>query len=456
MAGPNGRNGGRALDATDTAWWHMEQPDNQMTITAVMVFDGHLDFEHLHYLLATKLLAYDRFRERIAEPSNGFGQPMWVRDDEFSLYNHLRRVTLPPPGGRKELQDLVGALMSTPLDYRRPLWEYVYVDGYEDGTVLVARFHHCIADGIALVDLLLHMDDGIGPEAPVASLLQPRAGQPLEQGNGGGVLSLPFRAAASGLRLGGSAAGVIGKLLSMGNDAPTPLRGALSAEKRAAWSHAVPIEAIKQAARKVQGTVNDIVACSIAGSLHDYLKERIPLRPDLVLRAIVPVNLREPSEYGSLGNRFGLVWLPLPVGLSDPLERLRAIKRTMDRIKGSPEAHIVLGLLGFFGRTTRGAVHLAVQFLARGATLVFTNVPGPREPVTLCGCRMKELMAWVPQSGRLGLGMSVISYAGELRLGVASDASLVSDPELLVRAYHHSLEGVLDYAGAHAALRAAG
>src|SRR5512146_2022379 len=110
MAGPNGsgRKGGRPLDPTDTAWWHMEQPDNQMTITAVMVFDGHLDFEHLHYLLATKLLAYERFRERIAEPSNGFGQPMWVRDDEFSLYNHLRRLTLPPPGRRKELQDLVG------------------------------------------------------------------------------------------------------------------------------------------------------------------------------------------------------------------------------------------------------------------------------------------------------------------------------------------------------------
>ena len=186
------------------------------------------------------------------------------------------------------------------------------------------------------------------------------------------------------------------------------------------------------------------------------LKERIHLRPDLILRAIVPVNLRSPSEVGGLGNRFGLVWLPLPVGLADPVERLRAVKAAMDHIKSTPEANMVLGLLGVFGRTTRGAVHLAVQFLARGATLVFTNVPGPRESVTFCGSRLKELMAWVPQSGRLGLGMSVISYAGEIRLGVATDASLVRDPDQLVRAYDRSLESVLDHAGAHVAASAAG
>ena len=128
----------------------------------------------------------------------------------------------------------------------------------------------------------------------------------------------------------------------------------------------------------------------------------------------------------------------------------------MDGIKRSPEAPIVLGLLGFFGRTTRTAVHLAVQFLGRGATLVFTNVAGPREPVHFCGHRMQELMAWVPQSGRLGIGMSVISYAGEMRLGVATDAALVQQPTELVDSYHRSLEGILDHAGAHVALSAAG
>ncbi len=445
---------GRLLAPADTSWWHMEQQDNQMTITAVMVFDGHLDFEHLHYIVATRLLRYDRFRQRIAEPDFAFAQPMWVHDPDFDLHHHLRRVACPPPGGRRELETLVGQLMSKPLDYRKPLWEYYFVDGYHDGSVVVTRFHHCIADGIALVDLLLHMDDGPGSDAPPLSAYLAGTHGGNGQPDGGGLITLPFRAAASAWRVGSSVLGVAGKLLTMGNDTETPLRGPLTTEKRAAWSDGVPLEALKEAARGLKGTINDIVACSVAGSLHEYLKERMTLRPELTLRAVVPVNLRPPDEYGTLGNRFGLVWLPLPVGLADPLDRLKAVKRTMDEIKRSPEAYLVYGLLGFFGRTTRTAVHLAVQFLGRGATLVFTNVPGPREHVRFCGQRLTELMAWVPQSGRLGVGISVISYAGQLRLGVASDAALVHDPTQLVQAYDRSLEGILDHAGAHVALSA--
>jgi len=449
--GANGMAEGRLVDPADTAWWRMEQTDNQMTITTVMVFDGRLDFEHLHYVVATRLLKFDRFRERIAEPGVPLAPPVWVKDEDFSLDHHLHRVDLPAPGGRRELERLVGDLMSQPLDYRRPLWCFTFVDGFEGGTVVVARFHHCIADGIALVDLLLHLDDQPGHEVPPSPAFRPLPAD----GNPGGLLGLPLRLAATGFRLGGSAVGVAGKLLSMGSDSKSPLRGRLSPQKRAAWSQGVNLESIKEAARRFEGTVNDVIACAVAGSIHEFLKDRMPLRPDLVLRAVVPVNLREPSEYGTLGNRFGLVWLPLPVGIVDPLERLRVVKRSMDHIKHTPEAQMVFGLLGLFGRTTRTAVHLAVQFLARGATLVFTNVPGPREPVRFCGRRLTELMAWVPQSGRLGLGMSVVSYAGELRLGVATDASLVAEPVQLVDAYHRSLDGILDHAGARAPLHAA-
>ena len=454
MAGNAGN--GRLLAPADTSWWHMEQRDNQMVITAVMVFDGRLDFEHVHYVIATRLLKYERFMQKIAQPDIAFAPPMWVRDPEFSVLNHLRRESLPPPAGRRELEALVGRLMSTPLDYERPLWHYTFVDNFQGGSALVMRCHHCIADGVALVDLLLHLDDGPGSELPPLDAYRIGRPQSRASGDGGSLLGLPFRAASTGWRLGSSVLGVAGKLLTMGNDTATPLRGALSAEKRAAWSTPAPLEAIKEAARRWQGTINDVITCAVAGSLHEYLKERIPMRPDFTLRAVVPVNLRDPSDLGTLGNRFGLVWLPLPVGLADPLERLRAVKRAMDDIKRSPEAYLVYGLLGFFGRTTRTAVHLAVQFLGRGATLVFTNVPGPREHVRFCGQRLTELMAWVPQSGRLGVGISVISYAGELRLGVASDAALVHDPAQLVQAYDRSLAGILDHAGAHVALSAAG
>ncbi len=445
---------GRLLAPADTSWWHMEQRDNQMAITAVMVFDGRLDFEHVHYIIATRLLKYERFMQKIAEPNLAFAQPMWVRDPDFSINNHLKRTSLPPPAGRRELEELVGRIMSTPLDYERPLWQYTYVDNFEGGSAIIMRCHHCIADGVALVDLLLHLDDGPGSDLPPVDAYRVGTARGMAAGGDGSLFTLPFRAVSTTLRVGSSVLGVAGKLLTMGNDTATPLRGELSAEKRAAWSSPAPLAAIKEAARHWQGTINDVITCAVAGSLHEYLKDRIPMRPDLTLRAVVPVNLREPSDLGTLGNRFGLVWLPLPVGLADPLERLRAVKRTMDEIKRSPEAHLVYGLLGFFGRTTRTAVHLAVQFLGRGATLVFTNVPGPREHVRFCGRRLTELMAWVPQSGRLGVGVSVISYAGELRLGVASDAALVQDPTQLVQAYDRSLGTILDHAGAHVALSA--
>ncbi len=442
------------LGAADTSWWHMEQPDNQMTITTVMVFDGRLDFEHLHYVVATRLLTYERFRQRVVEPEVPFAAPMWVRDEHFSLDHHLKRATLPPPAGRRELEALVGRLMSEPLDYERPLWQFTYVGNYQEGSVVIGRFHHCIADGIALVDLLLHLDDLPGERGQTngAGRLQP----PPAPSSNGGLLGLPWRLAAGGYQLGTSLLGVTTKLLSLGNDTATPLRGELTTEKRAAWSSGVPLEALREAAHHCGGTLNDLVACAISGSLHDFLKGRMTLRPETVLRAVVPVNLREPSDKGRLGNHFGMVWLPLPVGLEDPFDRLKALKRTMDAIKRSPEAYVVLGLLNFFGRTTRTAVHLAVQFLGRGATLVFTNVPGPREPVRMCGRRMTELMAWVPQSGRLGIGMSVISYNGQMRFGVTTDAGLVQQPADLVQSYHRSLENILDRAGAHVALSLAG
>lgn len=150
---------GRLFSGADSSWWHMEEPTNQMAITAVLVLDAPLNEDRLRELLVRRLLVHDRFHQRVVDPPSGLGRPRWVEMEGFRLDDHLRTERLPEPRGKGELQTLVGREMSTPLDPKRPLWRMVHVEGYRGGSALVARVHHCIADGLALIHLLLNLDD---------------------------------------------------------------------------------------------------------------------------------------------------------------------------------------------------------------------------------------------------------------------------------------------------------
>ncbi len=420
---------GRRLSGADSSWWHMERPDNQMAVTAVMTFDGPLDLDRLRYILGHRLADYDRFHQRIREPVGGIGRPRWI-DDDLDLDRHLSRVSLPAPADQAALQALVGSEMSRPLDYGRPLWRMVYVDNYETGSALVARLHHCIADGLALVRVLLSLDDQEGNEEDTYARYRPPAR---------GLLG-------HGLALGARAAGSLGRVVGMRPDPRSTLRGDLAAEKRAAWSRPLRLDDLRAAAGCVGGTLNDVVLSTIAGALGRFLVHNGD-RLTRQIRAVVPVSLRRVDEPDALGNRFGLVFAPLPVAIPDPVERLAAVRASMDRIKRSPEAGVLYGMLELFGRTPQKVLDLAVWFLGSKASLVLTNVPGPRAPVWFCGRRMLALIAWVPQSGRLGLGVSVLSYGSEIRLGVASDAGLVPRPQALVDAYEEAARELMESAG---------
>jgi WS/DGAT/MGAT family acyltransferase len=213
--------------------------------------------------------------------------------------------------------------------------------------------------------------------------------------------------------------------------------------KRAAWSEPIPLDRVRALGRATGGTINDVLLSAVAGALRRYLAGRGDRVDGAELRAVVPVNLRAAHDTASLGNKFGLVFLPLPVGEADPLARLAATKRNMDAIKRSPEAIVVFGLLRAFGKTTAAVLVTAVKLLARRASAVMTNVPGPRARIRFAGATVDGVMFWVPQSGRLGLGVSVLSYAGQVRIGIASDVRLVPDPGALVAEFHAALDDLL-------------
>jgi WS/DGAT/MGAT family acyltransferase len=459
-----GLGGGEALSTVDAAWLRMEHPTNLMTITGVLSFAEKLEFAALKDLIEDRLLCYDRFRQRVAEPGIPFARPRWVDDRTFNLRAHLQRIALPEPGSQLELQDLVSTLMSTPLDPSKPLWQLHYIENYRGGSAIVARLHHCIADGIALVRVLLGMTD----ESPAGARARRQGVQHRRLVGGGfwlpevvddamrsvrritGTVAETGRdpdAALRAIRESGRAAGVVARLTTMPPDVQTVFRGPLGTAKKAVWSAILPLREVRSYGRRVGATVNDVLLAGVTGALRLYLSDRGSVADGLDLRAVIPVNLRPEDEIHELGNRFGLVFLALPVGSPDMRQRLRILKERMDAIKRSSEAVVTYAILNALGMTSPEVEGVAVQFFGSKATAVMTNVPGPAETLFLAGKPLRSMMFWVPQSARLGLGVSIISYAGQVRLGVATDAGLVPDPETIIEAFQMEMTAMLSEDG---------
>ncbi len=445
------------LSNVDTAWLRMDHPTNLMMITGVMMFDAPLDMERLKAVLTERLLSYDRFRQCVVDRE---GDPHWVEDPYFDLDQHLHRVALPAPGDQQALQDFVSDLMSHPLDPDRPLWDMYVVENYGDGCALIPRIHHCIADGMALVRVLLDLTDdrptrrasarsGVtaATASGSASLLGGLAGfvrgtARLARAAVDESLSLLFnpRHLLHRARQGLDLASVVAKLLLQGPDTRTILKGPLGVKKRAAWSQPIPLAEVKRIGKAMGGTINDVLVATAAGALRRYLIAHDQPVDGIEVRAVVPVNLRPPDAPPTLGNRFGLVFLPLPVGLPDPVERLREVHRRMTRIKDSSEAVLLFGLLQGVGMAPGEIQRLIVKLFSHMGTAVMTNVPGPRHQLYLAGVPLRKIMFWVPRSGAVGLGVSILSYNGEVLVGFASDAGLIPDPNELTAAFHAEFE----------------
>lgn len=244
------------------------------------------------------------------------------------------------------------------------------------------------------------------------------------------------------VRQGAKGAATLGRLALMPSDPPTVFRGELGTVKRAAWSDPIPLEEVKAIGQALESTINDVLLAALTGTLRRYQEERGAAVEDL--RAFIPVNLRPLDEPipRELGNRFGLVFLELPVKEAEPRRRLRVLKQRMDALKRSPEAALTFGMLGMVGMAPAAVERAAVEVLAAKGTLIVTNVPGPRRPVYLAGTKLAGLMFWVPQSGKVGLGVSIFSYAGQVTVGVSVDAGLVPDPHRLVSGFQDELRAL--------------
>jgi WS/DGAT/MGAT family acyltransferase len=459
-----GRKRAESLASVDVAWYQMEDPTNLMMITGVFIFDVPVDFERLKATLDVRFVQrFRRFRQRVVAKRSRFGRPYWEDDPNFDLSNHIHRVALPAPGDHDALQAMVSDLMSTALDFSKPLWHFHLIEGYDGRSVLLTRLHHAIADGIALVQVMLSMTD-TEPDAPM------KQAQPPRKPKGWSPLAPVVRPARSAVKLtqktvgaavrtsinvardpeqlveiartGTDVALTTGRVLLMASDPKTVYKGKLVVRKQAAWSDPIPLEDVKLIGRAVGGTVNDVLVSAAAGAMRRYMESRGEPVADLNFRAVIPFNLRKPSRRIELGNKFGLVFLSLPIGIADPVDRLRELKQRMDALKDTAEPIVTFGILALIGMLPNRLEDIVVEIFGKKGTLVLTNVPGPRQQLYLAGAPIGEIMFWVPQSGRLGLGISILSYNDQVMIGVATDSSLVPDPEAIVAGFHQELEAL--------------
>jgi WS/DGAT/MGAT family acyltransferase len=450
-----------SLAALDRAWLRMDDPTNLMMITGVLVFDGPVDLDTLREAIARRLVPLRRFRERIVEDDGG--RPVWQNAADFDLTAHVQRLVLPEPGGEPELREVVCELMSRPLPRDRPLWCFHLIDNYQGGSALMGRLHHAIGDGIALTLVLLSLADRTptppshqaadSPELNPFSWLLTRGRAAIEvvrahaeelMPEGMKLLMQPVEALArtnwwvKGL----ASVEALTRLTVRRPDPPTVFKGPLGVSKRAAWSRSLPLAEVKALASRLGGNLNDVLLTAVTGGLRRYLVGRGQRPEGLNFRAVVPVNLRPLERMAELGNQFGLVFLSLPVGVADPARRLAELRRRLRALKRSAEPLVAFQVLRALGTIPLALQRAAVALFATKATAVVTSVPGPCQSLYLAGRRLSSIFFWVPQAGRVGLGVSILSYAGEVRLGIATDAGLVPDPEAIVEGFYRELEAM--------------
>jgi diacylglycerol O-acyltransferase len=450
------------MSRVDTAWLRMCRPTNPMMITGVLMFDEPMTLERLKQVIRKRFLAYPRFWQKAVDTPAGAS---WVEDVDFDLDWHVRISALPgrsdPRSEKKALERFVSQMASTPLDKTKPLWQFHLVEKYGGGSALVARIHHSYADGIALVQVLLSLTDTTrkpdkSSELRAAWLKKDGVEVVRRVGAIHRYVKLGGKVFDKGMEMyrdpslaavlakeGGEIGRELLSALALSDDPPTLLRGKLGVSKRVAWAEPLDLDEVKAVGRACDCTVNDVLMAAAAGALRGYLMERGENLDGITLRATVPVNLRPLEHAKKLGNHFGLVFLDLPVGEDNPIRRLEHVANCMKNLKNSRQAIVAFGLLSALGMAPTALQSVALELFSRKASAVATNVPGPQQPLYMGGCQVREMMFWVPQTGSIGLGVSILSYNNRVHFGLIADAKLIPDPDAVIRRFGPEFEKLL-------------
>ncbi len=456
------------MSKVDTAWLRMDSPSNLMMIVGVWIIKPGVSYAAVCQRIQDRLLQYPRFGQRVQQDASGAS---WVTDTDFRIERHVVRETLKvgvKDSEQTALQERLAELAMQALDMCHPLWEFRLIEHYQGGSALMARLHHCIADGLALVAVTQTLVDG-GAAPPRAkakpapgdapggddwladTLIRPfteAAVKALDAVGDGAVNAMemlidPQKGLEHGLEKGLAGSLDLAKmayhvvrdgaaLALMPDDSPTRLKGTPGTRKRVAWCEPIPLDEVKAVGRALNCSINDVLLSCVAGALGSYLKSFGDEIEGKEIRAMVPVNLRPVEDAYELGNRFGLAPVVLPIGIENPIERVFAVRARMGGMKDSMQPLLAFALLAVAGVLMKPAQDALLSLFSKKTTAVMTNVPGPRHKLKFCGATLEQNLVWVPQSGSVGLGVSILSYGGGVQFSVISDTMLCPDPQKII------------------------
>lgn len=444
------------LTSFDTSFLTNEKSNGHMAIGAVLVCAGdppsHEDFAaHIR----SRLHLLPRLRQRLAFPPLRLGTPFWIDDRDFDLANHVRRATLPAPGDDAQFHELVGEVLSPPLDRSRPLWELVLVEGFDEHRfAIVYKTHHALADGFSAVDigtLLFDVEPRFEPvreeehwephEQPSSAALVARAIAGVGETAGrmvrwlGNAIRRPGQA---GKRAVDGLIGLWEVTWNLARPAPkVPLNVEIGPARSFSWA-GFALGDVKLIKNALGATVNDVILAATAGTLRRWLHDReVPVEEGMELKALVPVSIRTKNEQGELGNRLTAMRGPLPVGVADPVERLGVVHREMEELKSSKQplgAEAIWGLNDWF-RDFAPPLLLAptakINFSTRLFNLLVTNFPGPQIPLYVLGRELTGVFPVGFLARRHALAIAIISYNGQVGFGILADRASMPDAERL-------------------------
>ncbi len=460
----------RRMSRVDTAWLRMDNDVNLMMIVGVWLLTPAITLEVLRERIESRLLKYERFKHKAVADAMG---AKWIEDTGFDIRRHVVPERLRRRRGQSEreaLQLRCGELTVTPLDPAHPLWQFHLIENYEGGSAVIVRMHHCIGDGIALVSVVNSITDG-GTDPPLAAtpigheedpdadwlsdaVLKPLTGlavKALDMYGSGVAKSIealahpqqPLLGSLDLAKAGLQVASDLAALALMNDDTPTRLKGQLAGRKVVAWSEPMPLEVVKVVSRALNCSINDVLLACVSGAIGGWLRAQGDDTEGAEIRAMVPVNLRPPEKAWQLGNRFGLAPLVLPIGISNPIERVYAVRERMNQLKGSYQPLLAFGVLAVSGLFIKPVQDVVLGLFAKKTTAVMTNVPGPHQALKLCGSTLRQTMFWVPASGNVGVGVSILSYNGGVQFALITDAARCAEPQAIIDRFEPEFQQLL-------------
>ncbi|MBA3533708.1 MAG: wax ester/triacylglycerol synthase family O-acyltransferase [Ardenticatenales bacterium] len=414
----------------DAAILNVEDPTAPDNMGLLLLFDGKLNEEEVIERIKVAWLAHPRYRQRVQK--RALGKMQWVEDPTFDIRAHFRRVAVPAPQDIEALRRTISELMGMLLDRSKPLWTMHLIEGGPSGDALLIRVHHAIGDGVTLLAsaLALFRDKYIPNQKKPRKFLIDRLLEPINDmiGTTQALTKWLKEQREQGLPSSADLLATVNQAIEIGiklfpliMDPPTILTGPLSRRKSVSWTPPIPSKDMRRISRTFEVSSNDLALAVVAGALRRYFISQNEKVPD-VLHASVPVYLGESIE---LGNNFGIVLAPLPIGEPDPMKRVNKIHETMAHLKQSPEAQISAGIFDTAGRLPPSFVARAFDEVSRKASLVVTNVPGPPVSVSLAGAKLIQVVPFVPLSGRIGLGIAIAAYNRHYTLSIQADGERI-------------------------------